>query len=236
MDDILIVVHTYDVSSITLGVGDNEELTAKFESGSDAGGYYVQITGKKYPVSKVNDKIEIGKTEITTSGNSKREISSVGTSNSEVATVEKVGDDGIRITGVVAGGPVTITVGYSENITTAISVTVKAKYTVTAEVYSGDSAKGSVSVSPSSSDNKYVQGSIVRLTATENTGFQLEGWYNGATKLSELNPFYYEVGTSNITITAKFKKYETVLFNIFKKTGTACPNQLVSLCRIISIR
>ena len=140
----------FDVSSITLGAGDNEELTATFESGSDAGGYYAQIKGKKYLVSKVNDKIEIGKTEITTSGNSKREISSVETSNSEVATAEIIEDERnkVKITGMSGGidgiATATITINYTESISTTINVTVKAKYTV--NLYSSSTATNSTTI------------------------------------------------------------------------------------------
>ena len=207
--DVAVTGIQFDINSITLGVGDNSgTLTATFLPENTAGGYYVEVNGKKYPVSKVNEKIEIGRTEITTNGSSNRIIKSVRSEEPSVATVEKVGNDGIRINGVAAGGPVTITVEYSENITTTISVTVKTKYTVTAEVYSEDTAKGSVSISPVSTDNKYVEGSTVRLTATANTGYQLEGWYNGDTKLSENNQYNFEVPASNVTITAKFKIYE----------------------------
>ena len=207
--DVAVTGIQFDVNSVTLGVGDNSgTLTATFLPENTAGGYYVEVNGKKYPVSKVNEKIEIGRTEITTNGSSNRIIKSVRSEEPSVATVEKVGNDGIRINGVAAGGPVTITVEYSENITTTISVTVKAKYTVTAEVYSEDTAKGSVSISLVSTDNKYAEGSTVTLTATANTGYLLEGWYNGSTKLSEASQFDYTVPASNVTITAKFKIYE----------------------------
>ena len=128
--DVAVTGIQFDVNSVTLGVGDNSEtLTATFLPENTAGGYYVEVKGKKYPVSKVNEKIEIGKTEITTEGSSTRIIADVGSDDEDIATVEKVGNNGIRINGVAAG-TTTITVEHSENITTTISVTVKAKYTV----------------------------------------------------------------------------------------------------------
>ena len=142
--DVAVTGIQFDVNSVTLGEGDNSgTLTATFLPENPAGGYYVEVKGKKYPVSKVNEKIEIGKTEITTEGSSTRIIADVESDDEDIATVEKVGNNGIRINGVGAG-TTTITVEHSENITTTISVTVKAKYTV--RLYEDSTATTAVSL------------------------------------------------------------------------------------------
>ena len=207
----------FDTNSITIGEEDNQTLTATFLPVNTAGGYYVVIKGKKYPVSKVNDKIEIGKTEITTDGSSTRAISDVESDDEDIATVEKVGTDVIKITGV-AGGTANITVKYSESITTTISVTVKGYVTVTvqAEKDLSNNDKGTVSITQSSQNNKYLKGSTITLTATPNPTYELTGWYetrNNGTE--ETNPVstsataQYQVPddgtTTSVVIKAKFE-------------------------------
>ena len=195
----------FDVNSVILGIGDNSgTLTATFLPENTTGGYYIEVKGRKYPVSKVNGKIEIGKIEVTTEVSSTREIVEVETSDSAVATVKKSGTDGIIITGV-AGGTSTITVKYSENIKTTLEVAVGNFATVI--VQSNDMDKGTVSLSPSSINNKYAEGSAISLTATENSGYYFDGWYNGTTKLSESSSYNYTVRSSDITIEARFLKY-----------------------------
>lgn len=195
----------FDVNSVTLGVGDNSEtLIATFLPENTAGGYYVVIKGKKYPVSKVNDKIEIGKTEITTEGSSTRVISDVKSDDEAIATVEKIGNDGIRITGV-SEGKATITVKNSESIKTTIEVEIGNFVTVT--VQSNDINKGKASALPNSINNKYAEGSTISLTATVSSGYYFDGWYNGTTKLNNAIEYDFTVPSSDTTITAKFLKY-----------------------------
>lgn len=49
-------------------------------------------------------------------------------------------------------------------------------------------------------------GSNVTVTATVNTGYQFDGWFNGANKVSD-NLSYQFVCTQNVSLTAKFSEY-----------------------------
>ena len=201
------VVLDTETNPLILGTEETKTIIIEPTTPQGAGGTkYVELGGKYYQIILDGNGVTLGEAQESMPVASNNLDITKGTGLTNVTATE-TSDLNVEVEAgtTLDSGNITFTYGGQR---TEIAVQVKTKYTVTAEVYSGDSTKGSVSISPSSLDNKYAEGSTVRLTATANTGFQLEGWYNGSTKLTENNPYDYTVGTSNITITAKFKIYE----------------------------
>ena len=201
------VVLNDTTSPLILGTEETKTIIIEPTTSQGVGGTkYVELGGKYYQIILDGNGVTLGEAQesVPVASNNLKITKGTGLTN---VTATETSDLNVEVEAgtTLDSGNITFTYGGQR---TEIAVQVKTKYTVTAEVYSEDTAKGSVSILPSSSDNKYAEGSTVRLTATANTGYQLEGWYNGSTKLTENNPYDYTVGTSNITITAKFKKYE----------------------------
>lgn len=48
------------------------------------------------------------------------------------------------------------------------------------------------------------EGSSVRIYANPNSGYEFEGWYDGETKLSELEDYMFPMPTRDVTLTARF--------------------------------
>ena len=172
-------------------------------SEGEGGTKYVELDGKYYEIMLNNGEVTLGEgLREKPTGTNKLEIEK-GTGLTNVTATE---GSNLKIT-IQAGSTLDsgdITLKYGGK-TTIVKIEVKEKYTVT--VVSEDSTnKGTVEVMPSNGDNKYAEGSTISLKATAKSGYQLEGWYNGEAKLSEANPYSYTVGTSDITITAKFKE------------------------------
>lgn len=104
--------------------------------------------------------------------------------------------------------------------TTNSSVTIYAKfivnttYTLTISKQLNGSATSSTVMGTTSGGGSYSSGSTASLTATINTGYIFDGWYNSSgTLLSSSSPYNYTV-TSNVTIIAKWKSYTNVVFNL----------------------
>ena len=200
------VVLDTETNPLILGTEETKTIIIEPTTSQGVGGTkYVELGGKYYQIILDGNGVTLGEAQESMPVASNNLDITKGTGLTNV-TVTETSDLNVEVEAgtTLDSGNITFTYGGQK---TEIAVQVKTKYTVTAGVYSGDSEKGSVSISPSSSDNKYAEGSIVRLTATANSGYSFGGWYNGSTKLSGDNPYDYEVGTSNITITAKFVKY-----------------------------
>ena len=191
---------------LILGTEETKTIVIEPTTPQGAGGTkFVNLEGKYYQIILDGNGVTLGEAQDNLPESENELEISKGEGLGNVSATE-TSDLNVEIEAgsTLDEGNITFTYGGK---TTTVAVQVKTKHTVT--VQSEDSTnKGTVEVSPSSSDNKYAEGSTIRLTATAKTGYQLQGWYNGTTKLSENNPFDYEVGTSDITITAKFKIYE----------------------------
>ena len=199
------VVLNKTTSPLILGIEETKTIIIEPTTSQGVGGTkYVELGGKYYQIILDGNGVTLGEAQESMPVASNNLDITKGTGLTNV-TATKGTDLNVTVEAgtTLDSGNITFTYGGKS---TEIAVQVKTKYTVTAEVYSEDTAKGSVSISPSSSDNKYAEGSTVRLTATENSGYSFDGWYNGTTKLSEDNLYSFEV-TSNMTITAKFEKY-----------------------------
>lgn len=84
----------------------------------------------------------------------------------------------------------------------AVTITKRTTYTVTGAV--NNSSYGSVSRSPS--DGTVVSGDDVTLTASPNTGYEVEKWMDGSTKVADnVNSYTVSNVTANKTITVHFK-------------------------------
>ena len=208
---------------LILGTGETKTIVIEPTTPQGAGGTkFVNLEGKYYQIILDGNGVTLGEAQDNLPESENELAISKGEGLSNVTATETSDlNVEVKAESTLDEGNITFTYGGK---TTIVKVTVKTKHTVT--IQSEDSTnKGTVEVSPSSSDNKYAEESTIRLTATAKTGFQLEGWYNGTTKLSESNPFDYEVGTSDITITAKFKIYEkygaTAQLGTVEVNGTA---------------
>ena len=191
---------------LILGTGETKTIVIEPTTPQGAGGTkFVNLEGKYYQIILDGNGVTLGEAQDNLPESENELEISKGEGLGNVSATEKSDlNVEIKAGSTLDAGNITFTYGGK---TTTVAVQVKTKHTVT--VQSEDSTnKGTVEVSPTSEDNKYAEESTIRLTATAKTGYQLEGWYNGTTKLSENNPFDYEVGTSDITITAKFKIYE----------------------------
>ena len=191
---------------LILGTGETKTIVIEPTTPQGAGGTkFVNLEGKYYQIILDGNGVTLGEAQDNLPESENELEISKGEGLGNVSATEKSDlNVEIKAGSTLDEGNITFTYGTKS---TTVAVQVKTKHTVT--VQSEDSTnKGTVEVSPTSADNKYAEESTIRLTATAKTGYQLEGWYNGTTKLSENNPFDYEVGTSDITITAKFKIYE----------------------------
>ena len=211
-------------SPLILGTGETKTIVIEPTTPQGAGGTkFVNLEGKYYQIILDGNGVTLGEAQDNLPESENELEISKGEGLGNVSATEKSDlNVEIKAGSTLDAGNITFTYGTKS---TTVAVQVKTKYTVTAAVYSGDRAKGSVSISPSSSDGKYAEGSKVNLTATANTGYQLEGWYNGATKLSEASQYEYTVPASNVTITAKFKDYQkygaTAQLGTVEVNGTA---------------
>ena len=120
------------VTAVNIGTSEGlktKVMQAEFTGPQGESPYYVQIKGKKYPISKTNGKITIEKTEIAGSGASAK-LTSATSNNSNVATVEVTEDNKITITGK-ATGETTITVKSTGLPDVNLTVNVKRETTIT---------------------------------------------------------------------------------------------------------
>ena len=184
---------------------------------TDATTNYIEIKGKYYKFNLENGKIKVGEglTEKPTNGTSS--TLSVESLNPDIVEVAKTNmsenNFEITITGkteTAVGEHAAIKISYGEKEST-INVEVKAVCTL--DVSSEDTSKGSVSIEPSAvTENKYIKGTEVTLTATpkEGTEYIFKGWYEGtdttdSTKLIEgAGSTYTFTLDSNTTLIAKF--------------------------------
>ena len=110
------------------------------------------------------------------------------------------------------------------SITMSANRTLVAKYQIKSYVVnavSDDTTKGTVSPAGQTIEH----GKNVTVTATRKTGYKLEGWYNGTTKVSS-SATYTFAPTANITLTAKWSVYNiTIPVNVSPiGAGTTSPS------------
>ena len=110
------------------------------------------------------------------------------------------------------------------SITMSANRTLVAKYQIKSyvvNVVSDDTTKGTVS--PASQTIEH--GKNATVTATRKTGYKLEGWYNGTTKVFS-SATYTFAPTANITLTAKWSVYNiTIPVNVSPiGAGTTSPS------------
>ena len=203
------------ITSVNVGTTETNKtkvMTAEFTGPQGTGAYYVQIKGKKYPISKINGRITIEKTAISTNDGVSAKLTSATSSDTDVVTVEVTGDDEITITGV-ATGETTITVKAKD--LPDVTLTVNAKRSTALTVTSDTTG---CTVSPTSITA--LEGDEVTLTATPASEKVFNGWYVGTntTAISTVNPYNYQIPTGNdyvssVTIAAKFEDNPSEIAN-----------------------
>ena len=95
------------------------------------------------------------------------------------------------------------------SITMSANRTLVARYqikTYVVNAVSDDTIKGTVSPAGQTIEH----GKNATVTATRKTGYKLEGWYNGTTKVSSSNTYTF-APTANITLTAKWSVYNIII-------------------------
>jgi uncharacterized repeat protein (TIGR02543 family) len=110
------------------------------------------------------------------------------------------------------------------SITMSANRTLVAKYQIKSYVVnavSDDTTKGTVSPAGQTIEH----GKNATVTATRKTGYKLEGWYNGTTKVSSSTTYTF-APTANITLTAKWSVYNiTIPVNVSPiGAGTTSPS------------
>ena len=103
------------------------------------------------------------------------------------------------------------------SITMSANRTLVAKYQIKSYVVnavSDDTTKGTVSPTGQTIEH----GKNATVTATRKTGYKLEGWYNGTTKVSSSNTYTF-APTANITLTAKWSVYNITIPVSVSPTG-----------------
>ena len=110
------------------------------------------------------------------------------------------------------------------SVTMSANRTLVAKYQIKSYVVnavSDDTTKGTVSPAGQTIEH----GKNATVTATRKTGYKLEGWYNGTTKVSSSTTYIF-APTANITLTAKWSVYNiTIPVNVSPiGAGTTSPS------------
>lgn len=103
------------------------------------------------------------------------------------------------------------------SITMSANRTLVARYqikTYVVNAVSDDTTKGTVSPAGQTIEH----GKNATVTATRKTGYKLEGWYNGTTKVSSSNTYTF-APTANITLTAKWSVYNITIPVSVSPTG-----------------
>ena len=103
------------------------------------------------------------------------------------------------------------------SVTMSANRTLVAKYQIKSYVVnavSDDTTKGTVSPAGQTIEH----GKNATVTATRKTGYKLEGWYNGTTKVSS-SATYTFAPTANITLTAKWSVYNITIPVSVSPTG-----------------
>lgn len=103
------------------------------------------------------------------------------------------------------------------SITMSANRTLVARYqikTYVVNVVSDDTTKGTVSPAGQTIEH----GKNATVTATRKTGYKLEGWYNGTTKVSSSTTYTF-APTANITLTAKWSVYNITIPVSVSPTG-----------------
>ncbi len=105
------------------------------------------------------------------------------------------------------------------------------KYTVT---YSTESSvmgtvQGSTDSGSFQSGASFNKNTSITLTATENNGYEFDGWYDGATPVSNLSVYEFSL-TANVNLVAKFnaKKYELTVSSENENMGSVSIGATVS--------
>jgi uncharacterized repeat protein (TIGR02543 family) len=113
------------------------------------------------------------------------------------------------------------------SVTMSANRTLVAKYQIKSYVVnavSDDTTKGTVSPAGQTIEH----GKNATVTATRKTGYKLEGWYNGTTKVSS-SATYTFAPTANITLTAKWSVYNITVPVSVSPTGagTTSPSPFI---------
>ena len=176
---------------------------------------YVKLDGMWYEFSITGDQVIVGKGNKEIPGESENVNSSqlqAISDNEDVTVSASTGTFIVTITSnenpTPQNQPAVITVSYGGS-SIEINVTVKQAYTLT--VGSNNTEYGTVSVLPTSKNNKYIAGTEVTVTANENEGYVFKGWYTGTdttddTKLIVNAESSYTINELNADtiLTAKF--------------------------------
>ena len=109
-------------------------------------------------------------------------------------------------------------------VTMSANRTLVAKYQIKSYVVnaiSDDTTKGIVSPAGQTVEH----GKNATVTASRKTGYKFDGWYNGTTKVTSVNPYTF-APTANITLTAKWSVYNiTIPVNVSPTgAGTTSPS------------
>ena len=176
---------------------------------------YVKLDGMWYEFNITGDQVTVGKGNKEIPGESGNVNSSqlqAISNNGDVTTEVSTGTFIVTITSnenpTPQNQPAVITVSYGGS-KIEINVTVKQAYTLT--IGSNNTEYGTIAVSPTSENNKYIAGTELTITATPNEDYVFKGWYTGDdttddTKLIANAESSYQVTlNADITLTAKFE-------------------------------
>ena len=176
---------------------------------------YVKLDGMWYEFNITGDQVTVGKGNKEIPGESGNVNSSqlqAISNNGDVTTEVSTGTFIVTITSnenpTPQNQPAVITVSYGGS-KIEINVTVKQAYTLT--IGSNNTEYGTIAVSPTSENNKYIAGTELTITATPNEDYVFKGWYTGDdttddTKLiSNAESSYTITLNEDTTLTAKFE-------------------------------
>ena len=215
-------LHTQILGTVTLTVPEegNIEMATNFSkevrvvTSDDNTKNYVKLDGMWYEFNITGDQVTVGKGNKEIPGESENVNSSqlyAISDNEDVTVSASTGTFIVTITSnenpTPQSQPAVITVFYGGS-EIKINVTVKQAYTLT--LGSNNEEYGTVSVSPTSTNNKYIEGTQVTVTANVNEGYVFKGWYTGSdttddTKLiANAESSYTVTLNADITLTAKF--------------------------------
>ena len=198
------------VGTISIAQGTEETtIVAEAVPTEATGNWYAIVEGKHYKIKipSGQNRIEIERTESDVSGENNSPAVKYYTSNNAGVTVGE--NTGVISVSNNATGTATITAeAGGKSATCTVTVLKYIEVTVQAEKDTSNNAKGTVSITPSSQNNKYLEGSKITLTATPADGYKLDGWYIGSSKQTLDNENKYTVPTggtaTSIELVAKF--------------------------------
>ena len=193
-------------SPYTFKINSNLTLTAKWNSSS--------ITPDTYTLTTINDNPSAG--TITTYENESFEAGTTVTLTAAVTPGSNYGFDGWYDGSTKVNSSSTYTFEINSNLTlTAKWYLIQSTYTLT--TINDNPSAGTIT---EYTNEVFDAKSFVQLTATPNTGYRFDGWYDGAERISDSPSFNFTIN-GNLTLKAKWiKTYTLTTTNDNQVAGT----------------